>query len=87
MKNLITTAVAVLTVAGCASAPNEPPNTNLHVDKEITAMTRPEVISAVTECENAGMNALVLYGKRKINGSPSHVVVDVTCVPAPRRFR
>lgn len=86
MKNLITAAVAVL-VVGCSSVPNEPPNTNLHVDKEVTAMTRPEVISAVTECENAGMNALVLYGKRKINGSPSHVVVDVTCVPSPRRFR
>ena len=87
MKNLITAVVATLAVVGCSSTPNEPPNTNLHVDKEITAMTRPEVISAVTECENAGMNALVLYGKRKINGSPSHVVVDVTCVPAPRRPR
>ena len=59
MKNLIT-AIATLAVVGCSSTPNEPPNTNLHVDKEITAMTRPEVISAVTECFKSLQNAFKL---------------------------
>jgi len=85
MKKLIT--IVALALAGCSSVPNTPPETALVVEKQIAALSRAEVISATTECENAGMNALIMYGQRKVNGNPSHVVIDVTCVPSPRRFR
>lgn len=85
---LITTAVAAtLALSSCASGSSRSPESVLLVEKEIAALSRPQVISAVTECENAGMNALLLYGQRRVNGQPSHVVIDVTCVPSPRRTR
>lgn len=86
MKTLTATLTAAVLLAGCA-ANNEPPNSRLVVESEIAALSRTEVIAAVTECENAGLNALVLYGKRRVNGQPSSVVVDVTCLPVPRRLR
>lgn len=86
MKTLTATLTTAALLAGCASS-TEPPNSALVVEREIAALSRTEVIAAVTECENAGLNALVLYGKRRINGQPSSVVVDVTCLPVPRRPR
>ena len=84
---VIITTAAALGLSACASSTHTPPESVLLVEKEITAMSRTQVISAVTECENSGMNALIIYGQRRVNGLPSHVVVDVTCVPTPRRLR
>ncbi len=53
----------------------------LVIDKQIQPMSRNEVISAVTECSNNGLRAVMLYGKRKINGYTTDIVVDVTCAP------
>jgi len=69
-------------MAGCAT--NEfttDGKQELLIDKQIQPMSRNEVISAVTECTNNGLRAVMLYGKRKINGYTTDIVVDVTCAP------
>jgi hypothetical protein len=64
-----------------ASVPTEPVNQELVVDKLIQPLSRNEVIVAVRECESNHLRAVMLYGKRKINGYTTDIVVDVTCAP------
>lgn len=71
----------MLFLAGCSTTANQ----TLIIDKEVNAMSRTEVINAITECEENGTRALMLFAKRKINGVTADVVVDVTCAPV-RRF-
>lgn len=71
----------VLFLAACSTNGNQ----TLILDKEINAMSRNEVINAITECENNSTRAVMLFAKRKINGVTADVVVDVTCAPI-RRF-
>ena len=56
-------------------------NQELLVDKQVQPMTRNETIVAIKDCTTSGLRAVVLYGKRKINGFTTEVVVDVTCAP------
>jgi len=58
--------------------------THLRVEKEIQAMSRAEVIAGIGECEAAGQRAIVLSGKRSINGQVIPVPVEVTCLPKIR---
>jgi hypothetical protein len=51
------------------------------LDKNIQAMSRNEVILAVQECESSGLRAVMVFGKRKINGYTAETIVDVTCGP------
>lgn len=77
-----------LTLAAC-STPAPPPvaktspqvEVDLVTDKQIQAMTRNEVITAINECETNGTRAVVINSRRKINGYSTEVVVDVTCAP------
>jgi protein involved in sex pheromone biosynthesis len=71
----------VLFLAACSTNGNQ----TLILDKEVSAMSRNEVINAITQCEENGTRALMLFAKRKINGVTADVVVDVTCAPV-RRF-
>jgi hypothetical protein len=76
-------AVGVIT-AGCSSMPMTGPMTSsgesqLLVEKETYAMTRQQVIQAITECRDARLRSYVIYGKRFVNNRPADVVVDVTC--------
>lgn len=81
-------ALAVLTLAAC-SAPAPAPvvarntyqNTELIVDREITMLTRNEVINSVKECEESGLRPVMITARRRINGFLSTVPVDVTCAP------
>ncbi|NBT75709.1 MAG: hypothetical protein EBT15_07040 [Betaproteobacteria bacterium] len=71
-------------LAGCAStAPQQVKiaNQELIIDEKIHSMSRNEVILAVKECESSGLRAVVIHGKRKVNGFTTDVVVDVTCAP------
>lgn len=71
-------------VAGCTSLPSNSTldaQQQLILDKKIQPMSRNEVITAVTECTNNGLRAVMLYGKRKINDYTTEIVVDVTCAP------
>ena len=70
-----------LFLAACSTTANQ----TLILDKEVNAMSRNQVINAITECEENGTRALMLFAKRKINGITADVVVDVTCAPV-RRF-
>jgi hypothetical protein len=88
-------ALLLLALVGCASqqpAPvynlrPEPPvvvaNTTqeLVMDKQIQPMGRNEVIDGVKQCESAGLRAVPIYAKRKINGYTVETVVEVTCGP------
>jgi len=44
-------------------------------------IVRNEVITAVRECETTGLRAVMMYGKRKVNGYSADIVIDVTCAP------
>ena len=57
------------------------PDTTLLVDKELTQMSRNQVIIAVQECEASGLRPVMVMSRRKINGYLSDVPVDVTCSP------
>lgn len=57
------------------------PDTTLLVDKELTQMSRNQVIIAVQECEASGLRPVMIMSRRKINGMLSDVPVDVTCSP------
>ena len=70
-----------LFLTACSTTANQ----TLILDKEVNAMSRNQVINAITECEENGTRALMLFAKRKINGITADVVVDVTCAPV-RRF-
>ncbi len=68
---------------GCSALRNDPPRSDqtLVVDAQIQPLSRNEVINAVKECESSGLRASMIYGKRRVNGYTSEVVLDVTCAP------
>jgi len=72
-------------LGSCSSSPyvdnSKLPDTALLVEKEVTQMSRSQVIMAVQECETSGLRPLVIMSRRKINGSLSDVPVDITCMP------
>ena len=89
-------ALLLLAMVGCASQQPAPvytmrqePTTNmvsntiqeLVMDKQIQPMGRNEVIDGVKQCESAGLRAIPIYAKRKINGYTVETVVEVTCGP------
>ncbi len=82
MKKLILLTCGLL---GACSSPymdnSKLPDTALLVEKEVTQMSRSQVILAVQECETSGLRPLVIMSRRKINGSLADVPVDVTCMP------
>jgi hypothetical protein len=72
-------------LGACSSSPyvdnSRLPDTALVVEKEVTQMSRSQVIMAVQECESSGLRPSVIMSRRKINGSLSDVPVDITCMP------
>jgi hypothetical protein len=72
-------------LGACSSSPyvdnSKLPDTTLLVDKELTQMSRNQVIIAVQECEASGLRPVMVMSRRKINGYLSDVPVDVTCSP------
>ena len=74
-------ALLAVVLVGCSSPGNPYPTQQLLIDKQVSAMSRQEVINGIGECESNGMRAVMLYSKRKINGYTTDVVVDVTCAP------
>ena len=67
---------------GCSSLSREErADQKLVIDPQIQPLSRNEVIYAVTECEANKLRAVMIYGKRRVNGYTSEVVLDVTCAP------
>lgn len=56
-------------------------NTTVHVDRDIPAMTRNEIINAVNECEGNGLRPVMITARRKVNGYLSEITAEVTCAP------
>lgn len=73
------------TLAGCSLFNPDPfnklQNTTVHVDKDIPAMTRNEIINAVNECEGNGLRPVMITARRKVNGYLSEITAEVTCAP------
>ena len=70
-----------LSVVGCSSQTIKPTDQSLTLQSEVFRMSRQETIDAIKECESSGLRAIPIWGKRKINGVPSSIMVDVTCGP------
>ena len=77
--------LSVLFLGACSSAPQYK-SQELIMDRQVHAMTRNEIISAVQECEGNGLRASMIYSKRMINGKAADIVVDVTCAPRYRLY-
>jgi len=67
----------VLLLTGCAADGTS----MLLVDKEVSPMSRMQVITAINECEGSGTRAMVITTNRKVNGHMIPSVVEVTCIP------
>jgi uncharacterized protein YcfL len=78
--------VGLFALTGCSSSSAPPPykDQNLVIDTHIPAMSRNEVINAISDCEGNGTRAVMIYAKRRINGYTADVVADVTCAPKYR---
>jgi hypothetical protein len=51
------------------------------VEKEVTPLTRAEVIAGINECETSNLRPVILSTKRRVNGQLIPAVVEVTCLP------
>jgi hypothetical protein len=75
MKRVILLSCGLL---GACSSPyvdnSKLPDTKVLVEKEVTQMSRSQVIMAVQECESSGLRPVVIMSRRKINGSLSDVL-------------
>jgi len=96
MKKIIVIAVtSMLAACGSTQTPPAPQaqggftgykQQDLIIDKQVQAMSRNEVISAVHECEGNGLRANMVYAKRQVNGFSVDVVIDVVCAPKFKYF-
>jgi len=68
-----------LSLSACSSYSE--PDVALKTESEIHNMNRHEVINAITECQAAGLRPLMVYGRIRVGGRPSPIVLDVTCAP------
>jgi protein involved in sex pheromone biosynthesis len=73
-------AVFVFCLSGCSTTTTGGAQ-DLVLDKSIQPMSRNEVVSAIGDCQANGLRAVLMYGKRKVNGYTADVVIDVTCAP------
>ena len=81
MKQIYSLFSSTLILCGCATQQAVFPDQSLQIEKEVYAMSRNEVISAIRECETNKTRAVMVYAKRRINGVLRDVVVDVNCAP------
>ena len=81
---LVVLSIAVVFAAwltGCSTTTTTGGAQDLVLDKNIQPMSRNEVVSAIGDCQANGLRAVLMYGKRKVNGYTADVVIDVTCAP------
>ncbi len=69
---------------GCSStkvaeAPPALSSQTLVLDKYVHPLSRMEQIDAIKDCQEAGLRARVIYGKRYVNGYSAETVIDVIC--------
>ena len=81
MKTIFIAVCAVGALVGCSSNKDVPYVTaqNLVMDRNIQPLSRGEQIDAIKDCQEAGLRARVIYGKRLVNGYSTETVIDVLC--------
>ena len=82
-------ALLAVVLAGCSSSGNQQslnpyPTQQLIIDKQVSAMSRQEVINAIHDCQDNGMRAVMVTAKKNTNGHIADVIAEVTCAPKPR---
>jgi hypothetical protein len=81
MKHIALLAVVLV---GCSSPGNPYPTQQLLIDKQVSAMSRQEVINGIHDCQSNGMRAVMVTSKKNVSGHITDVVSEITC--APRYF-
>jgi hypothetical protein len=77
-------ALLAVVLAGCGSGNrtgNPYPSQQLIIDRQVSAMTRQEVINAIHDCQDNGLRAVMVTGKKNTNGHIADVITEVTCAP------
>jgi uncharacterized protein YcfL len=75
-------ALLAVVLVGCGSGSNNPyPTQQLIIDKQVSAMSRQEVINGIHDCQENGMRAVMVTGKKNTNGHIADVITEVTCAP------
>jgi len=77
-------ALLAVVLAGCSSGNqtgNPYPTQQLIIDKQVSAMSRQEVINGIHDCQENGMRPVMVTGKKNTNGHIADVIIEVTCAP------
>ena len=78
-------ALLAVVLVGCSSSGNQTgnpyPSQQLIIDKQVSAMSRQEVINGIHDCQENGMRAVMVTGKKNTNGHIADVITEVTCAP------
>jgi len=77
-------ALLAVVLAGCGSGNrtgNPYPSQQLIIDRQVSAMTRNEVINAIHDCQDNNLRAVMVTGKKNTNGHITDVITEVTCAP------
>ncbi len=77
-------ALLAVVLVGCSSPGNPYPTQQLLIDKQVSAMSRQEVINGIHDCQSNGMRAVMVTSKKNVSGHITDVVSEITC--APRYF-
>jgi uncharacterized protein YcfL len=79
-------ALLAVVLVGCSSSGNQQslnqyPTQQLIIDRQVSAMTRQEVINAIHDCQENGLRPVMVTGKKNTNGHIADVITEVTCAP------
>jgi uncharacterized protein YcfL len=77
-------ALLAVVLVGCSSPGNPYPTQQLLIDKQVSAMSRQEVINGIHDCQSNGMRAVMVTSKKNVSGHITDVISEITC--APRYF-
>ena len=82
-------ALLAVVLVGCSSPSNQQsfnqyPTQQLIIDKQVSAMSRQEVINGIHDCQDNGMRAVMVMAKKNTNGHIADVIAEITCAPKPR---
>jgi len=78
-------ALLAVVLVGCSSN-NQYPTQQLIIDRQVSAMSRNEVINAIHDCQSNGMRAVMVTSKKYVSGHITDVISEVTCAPSYLRF-
>jgi uncharacterized membrane protein len=76
-----TAILTCLALTGCATDTVRNGHQTLVLDKEVQAMSRAQVVSAIGDCQSNNLRAVLVYGKKKVAAYTTDVIIDVTCAP------